>query len=277
MRYYYFSSRTTDIISMFGLLWLLFGPSVSPPLLCRPSSSSAPPPRTNLLLTPSAGTCGGSSSSSCYSSCCSSSSSSWTRYLGLPHVLMVSGRSLNARELLACPSSSSSSANNEGNDADGAEGRLGAWTVTFRSSRWSPSWPRSMLGQPNINSNNRNNCHPMDALVFPSATTTISPGGEPRQKQQRHRKKRRLFPTLCRYDECKLSLFSNGTFEIVPPRVDDETSSSSSSLSSSNLLAVHGKWKVQRNPYCVTDRFFDQVRLESYPRVQSTTTTTTAS
>lgn len=170
-----------------------------------------------------------------------------SRFLGLPQVLLVSARSLNSKELLACPSSLAQYKNEE-ND----EGRVGAWDVTFRSSWWS-----LLLGQPN-------NCHPMDSLVFPAATKTITLG-DADQRQHRHRKRRRLFPTFRRYDKCKLLLFSNGTFEIAPPRVD-ETSSSS------NLLAIHGKWKVQSNPYCATDRFFHQICLESYPRLQTTTT-----
>ena len=53
--------------------------------------------------------------------------------------------------------------------------------------------------------------------------------------------------------DCRLSLFPNGTFKIIPK--DDED------------LPVSGRWELGRNPYCPTDRFYDDLLLESYPRV----------
>jgi hypothetical protein len=32
---------------------------------------------------------------------------------------------------------------------------------------------------------------------------------------------------------------------------------------------VHGRWTLETNPYCVTDRFYDQLVLEAYPRLQT--------
>lgn len=53
--------------------------------------------------------------------------------------------------------------------------------------------------------------------------------------------------------DCRLSLFPNGTFKIMPKGDDD--------------LIINGRWELGRNPYCPTDRFYDDLLLESYPRV----------
>lgn len=82
---------------------------------------------------------------------------------------------------------------------------------------------------------------------------------------------------------CHLSLFSNGTFALQPR--DEESwnelaGTNTNAINSDNngephvhhepqYLAVHGRWKVQSNPYCVTDRSFDEVTLASFPRVQT--------
>ena len=52
----------------------------------------------------------------------------------------------------------------------------------------------------------------------------------------------------------RLSLFPNGNFTFL---VDGD-----------NGMPIHGRWELGRNPYCPTDRFYDDLLLESYPRVQ---------
>ena len=54
--------------------------------------------------------------------------------------------------------------------------------------------------------------------------------------------------------QCQLSLFSNGTFVM--------------NASNKNRMPLRGNWKVQPNPYCITDRQYDQLVLQSYPRLQ---------
>jgi len=64
--------------------------------------------------------------------------------------------------------------------------------------------------------------------------------------------------------QCKLSLYPNGTFGLEPSieaTVSDDTKPQ-------QLLPVHGRWTLDPNPYCVTDRFYDQVVLDLYPRAQ---------
>jgi hypothetical protein len=81
----------------------------------------------------------------------------------------------------------------------------------------------------------------------------------PRQESSHKHDKRDHHRSL----SCRLSIYPNGTFALKPK--DDEHGDSTSSGA---LLTVRGTWKLQPNPYCVTDRQYDQLKLESYPRVQ---------
>lgn len=53
--------------------------------------------------------------------------------------------------------------------------------------------------------------------------------------------------------QCHLDIFPNGTFCID---------------TSEDRMPVRGEWRLNPNPYCITDRQYDQLVLESYPRVQ---------
>jgi hypothetical protein len=59
--------------------------------------------------------------------------------------------------------------------------------------------------------------------------------------------------------DCTLVISADGTFEIHPQ----------SSKSNSDQLPIRGKWKVLASPYCATDRLYDQLTMQSYPRVQT--------
>lgn len=52
--------------------------------------------------------------------------------------------------------------------------------------------------------------------------------------------------------ECRLSLHPNGTFSLTPQEG----------------MPMNGWWELGRNPYCPTDRFYDDLLLKSYPRSQ---------
>ena len=56
---------------------------------------------------------------------------------------------------------------------------------------------------------------------------------------------------------CRLSLFPNGNFTLV--------------LEGKNVMPINGRWELGRNPYCPTDRFYDDLLLESYPRARKRT------
>ena len=65
---------------------------------------------------------------------------------------------------------------------------------------------------------------------------------------------------------CNLSLYPNGTFGLYPHETIDEIASAGADDGQS--LLVRGRWILHPNPYCVTDRFYDQVVLHSYPRIK---------
>ena len=92
------------------------------------------------------------------------------------------------------------------------------------------------------------------------------------------KRKRLLWPRSC---ECHLSIFPNGTFTLVGPNNNNhendhfsrrEESSANQMVHDENLepkrLQVHGRWFAPNNPYCATDRFYQSIRLESFPRRQ---------
>ena len=55
--------------------------------------------------------------------------------------------------------------------------------------------------------------------------------------------------------DCTCSLCDDGTFCLTP--LSDDNSSH---------LPLRGEWEILSNPYCITDRFYDQVSMRSYPR-----------
>jgi hypothetical protein len=130
-----------------------------------------------------------------------------------------------------------------------------------------------------------------------SFTSDVFPPREAREQQQQQRQRQWLpswgggVETSQSFD-CQLNLFSNGTFALQPrdekywTRLllagSDGGSSGSQSHTTQHpplptptpphtrpYLAIHGRWKVHSNPYCVTDRSYDEVSLVSKPRVQT--------
>ena len=66
---------------------------------------------------------------------------------------------------------------------------------------------------------------------------------------------------------CNLSLYPNGTFGLYANQNVVDTAANADD-DNSQPLPVRGRWILQPNPYCVTDRFYDQVILHSYPRIK---------
>jgi hypothetical protein len=62
---------------------------------------------------------------------------------------------------------------------------------------------------------------------------------------------------------CRLHMYSNRTFHLQPYAEQNH-----------RILEIRGKWKVHANPYCVTDRYYDEVVLTSYTRMQTASSTT---
>jgi hypothetical protein len=83
--------------------------------------------------------------------------------------------------------------------------------------------------------------------------------------------------------ECQLAVFSNRTFALWPvvakaataatlgqEGINDGGSSSAPHYwRTQQRLPIRGEWTVLSNPYCVTDRYYDDLHLTSYPRVQT--------
>jgi len=61
--------------------------------------------------------------------------------------------------------------------------------------------------------------------------------------------------------ECELLLKTDGTFILSPP-------CSLNGFGSVKRVPLEGRWKIRRNPYCVTDRHYDELTLVSYPKVR---------
>lgn len=59
---------------------------------------------------------------------------------------------------------------------------------------------------------------------------------------------------------CRLHIYSNGTFHFQPSAYKNNQNQPT--------MDIRGLWKVHSNPYCVTDRFYDEIVLTSYARVQ---------
>jgi len=74
---------------------------------------------------------------------------------------------------------------------------------------------------------------------------------------------------------CDLILDRDGTFTLSPP---DFSSTSDATLEEEDSgqgnrcirQPLKGLWHVRPNPYCVTDRHYDELRLESIPKVRIT-------
>ncbi len=64
--------------------------------------------------------------------------------------------------------------------------------------------------------------------------------------------------------KCSLSLASDGSFVLVPRAKN--AGRGRASVVESATLPIRGQWSVVANPYCITDRFYDNVSLVSYPR-----------
>lgn len=63
---------------------------------------------------------------------------------------------------------------------------------------------------------------------------------------------------------CHLSIFPNGTFALMGPDNNHQHNNNNAN----SRLSVHGRWSAPNNPYCATDRSYQSIHLESYPRRQ---------
>jgi len=64
---------------------------------------------------------------------------------------------------------------------------------------------------------------------------------------------------------CILNLQRNGKFTI---HLDDQHDNTDTKKCSNNYQPLHGEWFLTPNPYCVTDRHYDEITLISEPRIR---------
>ena len=66
---------------------------------------------------------------------------------------------------------------------------------------------------------------------------------------------------------CILSVSSDGTFVLAPKRITSLPSHGGGEKEEENpTMYLRGCWNVAKNPYCLTDRTYDQLSLTSYAR-----------
>jgi len=138
-------------------------------------------------------------------------------------------------------------------------------------------------------------CHPSfyESWLYPTTPTTATRPKQSRQpKEQPHvatttKNQRRILPRVgwlrplvlqTKEYPCQLSIFPNGTFALRPSTEEDDDDDvgywsdwnsktrrpQRPSLSTQPCLM--GRWNAKANPYCVTDRFYDELHLTSNPR-----------
>jgi hypothetical protein len=120
---------------------------------------------------------------------------------------------------------------------DGEDLLVGNWKTTFRCN---PTFFTSELFPLKLSNSNNSPHNPIDdnpRSLFQRAIKSVTPSKTYR---------------------CNLTFFPNRTFALVPEDILD--------ANIGNRLCLHGVWNLQANPYCATDRFYDQLVLKSYPR-----------
>ena len=116
--------------------------------------------------------------------------------------------------------------------------------------------------------------HQLDA-IFPILSQSLQSDASKQSVGSRRMKRALLSLWPPRTCECHLSVFSNGTFALEGPSLMNNRPPKrehlpvrSDNLEPRRRLSVHGRWFAPNNPYCATDRFYQSIRLESFPRQQ---------
>lgn len=71
--------------------------------------------------------------------------------------------------------------------------------------------------------------------------------------------------------DCRLNLQRNGRFTLLLDNFDQHSSyrtKNKNECSINNYQPMHGEWFLTPNPYCVTDRHYDEIILVSEPRIR---------
>ena len=102
----------------------------------------------------------------------------------------------------------------------------------------------------------------LDIMVFPPQSCTI-PTSETISTSRRSKSRRKSL-------NCELILEANGTFTLNPPidEAEESIQNKNGVFSKINRLPLKGQWKLNPNPYCVTDRQYDELTLISSPKTR---------
>ncbi len=70
--------------------------------------------------------------------------------------------------------------------------------------------------------------------------------------------------------DCELILDADGSFVLTPSHLNDKKKNfKGHGYTEPNCSPLRGKWQVLPNPYCVTDRHFDELSLKSFPKIKA--------
>lgn len=127
----------------------------------------------------------------------------------------------------------------EGSKIDSLDLLVGSWDTTIRCSKSS------------------------FANIFPPHICTTQPDSSTKSKRRQRDYSQRF--------QCRLHIYGNQTFAFEPVADvlnDKNRRTNEQQYNAPEMLAVKGRWTLDANPYCVTDRFYDQLVLDSYERIQ---------
>ncbi len=100
----------------------------------------------------------------------------------------------------------------------------------------------------------------LKTIVFPPHIDERMLKSVPQQSRRRRRQHQRRL-------QCELLLKEDGTFVLNPPSELCQNSYDGEKLEI-NRLPLKGLWNLKPNPYCVTDRQYDELTLVSNPKVR---------
>ncbi len=120
-----------------------------------------------------------------------------------------------------------------------------------------------VVGQWDVNLHRRD-VHLLESIVFPPISCSkqdycLSNSAEKESKGWDKHKKSKL--------QCKLILDKDGTFSLQPP-IDLCYARTDGMLYHLDRTPLKGRWELRPNPYCVTDRQYDELTLISNPKTR---------
>ena len=119
---------------------------------------------------------------------------------------------------------------------------------------------------------NRKDRSLLESMVFPLSPISSSPERNENEDVSKRIVKENLSATIPRTSrrrrlDCDLILDGDGTFTLMPPS-EIQNGDVDGDIENSIRQPLRGFWNLKPNPYCVTDRHYDELKLESLPKVR---------